>query len=148
MPGSVRPRRINCWPGRRTQASPTELDQARAQAAKLREDARLERERLAAQAAAEQVAAEQQTERRLRTAEEDFEITLRGRRTQAEQEDAAARATAAAEAERLISDAAARAAELALEQERTRQQLHELYDRLGAVLGATAGLPGPSKSAR
>lgn len=144
----------------RTQAS-SELDKARNEAARLTEAARAERDRLDAAAAAARLAEEQQVTARLKaaeqevtarldaaekavanrlaTAEQDFEITLRARRTAAEQQAALERANVQAAADKLIADARDRAAALAAEQARTHEQLRELHARLGKVVDGVNG---------
>lgn len=121
----------------RTQAI-AELDNARAEAARIVQAAQAERDRLDAEAAAARSAADTESARRRQLAEEDFEITLRARRTEAERQHAAEHQAARATAEQLVSDAEARVAELARERERTHQALRELHRRLGTVIsGAT-----------
>src|SRR3954447_3165257 len=109
----------------RTQAS-AELDAARAEAARLIEAARAERDRLNAESAAARSAADAESARRRQIAEEDFEITLRVRRTEAERQHAAEHQAAKAAAEKLVSDAQARVIELAEERDRTFGGLQEL----------------------
>jgi DivIVA domain-containing protein len=122
----------------RTQAS-AELDAARAEAARLIEAARAERDRLNAESAAARSAADAESARRRQIAEEDFEITLRVRRTEAERQHAAEHQAAKAAAEKLVSDAQARVIELAEERDRTFGGLQELHRRLGAVISDATG---------
>jgi cell division septum initiation protein DivIVA len=130
------------------QAAAAEIvNKARADAAKLLADTHAEingldtestttRQRLDAQAAAARV-----------TANEDFEIALRVRRTEEMRVDEERRAAAQAEAERLVRDATQRAEEIVTEahqelaslrdvRSRTHLDLHELHGRLGEVLAA------------
>ena len=116
-----------------------ELDRARTEAARILEAARAERDRLDAEAAAARTTADTESARRRQIAEEDFEITLRARRTEAEQQHAAEQQAARAVAEKLVSDAEARVVELAEERDRTIQALRELHRRLGSVI---TDLPG------
>ncbi|MFL6162949.1 MAG: hypothetical protein ACJ74U_12060 [Jatrophihabitantaceae bacterium] len=106
----------------RVQAT-AELEQARAEAARITEAARAERDRLDAESVS-----------RRQTAEQDFEITLRARRTEAERQRLAEQQDARTTAEKLISDAHARVAELAVERDRTFQALRELHRRLSTVI--------------
>ena len=123
------------------------VNKARADAARLLADTHAEidrvdtestatRQRLDAQAAAARV-----------TANEDFEIALRVRRTEEMRVDEERRAAAQAEAERLVSDAHQRAEEIVADahqelgrlrdvRSRTHMDLHELHARLGEVLAA------------
>jgi cell division septum initiation protein DivIVA len=130
------------------QAAAAEIvNKARADAAKLLADTHGEidrwdtestttRQRLDAQAAAARV-----------TANEDFEIALRVRRTEEMRVDEERRAAAQAKAERLTRDASQRADEIVAEAQhelaslrdvrsRTQLDLHELHGRLGEVLAA------------
>jgi DivIVA domain-containing protein len=122
----------------RTQAV-AELDRARTEATALLQAARAEQDRLTAEAAATRSAADAESARRRQVAEEDFEITLRARRTEAEQQHRAEQEAAKATAEKLISDAYARVAELAEERDRTLRTLHELHRQLGAIIANTTG---------
>jgi cell division septum initiation protein DivIVA len=122
----------------RAQAS-AELDRARAEAARIIETARVERDRLDAESATARSAADAESAHRRRIAEEDFEITLRGRRTEAERQHAAEHQAANATAEKLVTDAQARVAELAEERDRTFCGLQELHRRLGAVISDATG---------
>jgi hypothetical protein len=79
-------------------------------------------------------AAEKAVADRLATAEQDFEITLRARRTAAEQQAAADQTAAQAAADKLIAEARDRAAALAAAQARTHQELRELHAKLGKVI--------------
>ncbi|HJQ02404.1 MAG TPA: hypothetical protein VJ851_12445 [Jatrophihabitans sp.] len=125
-----------------------QLAQVRTQVEQLLAEARFKREQLDAESLAARTAAEQESARRIRTAEEDFEITLRQRRTAAQREDAARRAAAEAEARQLVDDAHQRAAELATERERTHQALRELHARLGTVLGDIVDSPAVPPSGK
>ncbi|HEU5269868.1 MAG TPA: DivIVA domain-containing protein [Jatrophihabitans sp.] len=120
-----------------------ELDKARAEATRLLEAARAERDRADAQSAAARTAADAESARRRQLAEEDFEITLRARRSEAERQHAADHQAAQATAEKLVNDAKARVVELAEYREQTFRTLRELHDRLGADIAATPG-PGPN----
>ena len=122
----------------RTQAS-AELEAARAEVARLIEAARVERDRLDAESAAARSAADAESAQRRQIAEEDFEITLRGRRSEAERQHAAEHQAAKATAEKLVSDAQARVVELAEERDRTFRGLQELHRRLGAVVSDATG---------
>jgi DivIVA domain-containing protein len=98
-----------------------------------------ERDRLDAEAAAARAAADAESAARRQLAEEDFEITLRARRTEAERQHAADHEAARAAVEKLVGDAQARVVELAEERERTFRALQELHGRLGAVIADSAG---------
>jgi DivIVA domain-containing protein len=98
-----------------------------------------ERSRLDAEAAAARAAADAESARRRQIAEEDFEITLRARRSEAEKQHAADHAAAKAAAEKLVSDAEARVVELTEERDRTYQTLQDLHHRLGALIADTSG---------
>jgi cell division septum initiation protein DivIVA len=131
-----------------TQAAAAEIvNKARADAAKLLADTHAEidrldsestttRQRLDAQAAAARV-----------TANEDFEIALRVRRTEERRVDEEHRAAAQAEMDRSVRDATQRAETIVGEarqelaslrdvRSRTHLDLHELHGRLGEVLAA------------
>ena len=98
-----------------------------------------ERERLDAESAAARAAADAESARRRQLAEEDFEITLRARRTEAERQHTADHEAARAATEKLVADAEARVLELAEERERTFRALQELHRRLGSVIADPAG---------
>jgi len=123
----------------RTMAT-AELDKARAEAARITEAARAERDRLNAEAAAVRSAADAESAQQRQLADEDFEITLRARRSEAEKQHAAAHQAAQATAAKLVSDAEARVIELAQHREQTFRTLQELHARIGAVIADT---PGP-----
>jgi len=121
----------------------TEADQKLAQI--LTERERLDAESAAARAAADaesaaaRAAADAESARRRQLAEEDFEITLRARRTEAERQHTADHEAARAATEKLVADAEARVLELAEERERTFRALQELHRRLGSVIADPAG---------
>jgi hypothetical protein len=93
-----------------------------------------ERTRLNAEAAAERdrLEAEAQTHRAL--ADEDFELTLRGRRTAAYAEMERERAEAHAEATQLIEDAKAEVLRLAKVRDEAHEHLRNLHDKLASQL--------------
>lgn len=111
-----------------------ELERARNEVARLTEAARAERDHLDAEAAAARLAQEQEAAAKMALAVEDFEITLRARRTAAEQQEASDQLAAQAKADRIVAEAQARADALAAELEKTRQALRELHSRLGKLL--------------
>lgn len=113
-----------------------ELDKAVAAAAGITEAAEAERDRLDNEAAAARAAAERASIERLRTAEQDFEITLRSRRSAAERQAQLDYQTARANAEQLVTEARERAAALEAEREQIHQRLRELHQQLGAVIDA------------
>lgn len=115
-----------------------ELDKAVAAAASITEAAETERDRLDNEAAAARAAAERASIERLRTAEQDFEITLRSRRSAAERQAQLDQQAARATAEQLITEARERAAALNAEREQTHQRLRELHQQLGAVIDAAS----------
>ncbi len=122
----------------RTQAA-TELEQARAEATRITDDAAAERTRLDATAQklreqADRISAELRT-----TAEEDFEITLRTRRTANENEARVGQQQASALATKLVSDAQAEVGRLKAQQVEMHSALRELHARLGTVIGAATG---------
>lgn len=123
--------------GRILDQATAELDKAEAAAAAITEAAEAERNRLDNKAANARAAAERASIERLRTAEQDFEITLRGRRTAAERQALLDQQAARGAAERLIAEARQRAEALDAEREQTHQQLRELHQRLGTVIADT-----------
>ena len=112
----------------------TELDKAHADAGQLLELARTERDLADAEALEARTRADKASSDRIRTAEEDFEITLRSRRSVAEREAREQQAAVHAEAERTVRDAQQRADALAAEREETYRSLQDLHQRLGAVI--------------
>jgi DivIVA domain-containing protein len=115
-----------------------ELDSARAEAESLLATATAERDRLDADSLATRQHVERTSEERRLRADEDFEITLRARRTaaaeQAEAELAATRETVAqmiAEAEERVNVLTARRAQL-------HSELLDLQSRLATVIAETA----------
>ena len=115
-----------------------ELDKAVAAAAGITEAAEAERDRLDNEAAAARAAAERASIERLRTAEQDFEITLRSRRSAAERQAQVDQQAARATAEQLVTEARERVAALNAEREQTHQRLRELHQQLGAVIDAAS----------
>jgi DivIVA domain-containing protein len=127
-----------------------ERENASAEVARLTEASNTERARLDAEATKARSAAERQADKRRKTADEDFEITLRQRRTAAEREVRIAHDNASQLARQLVADAEKRAAELVAEartqaqnlaNERVRidESLRELHANLGALVnGATS----------
>ncbi len=124
--------------GRILDTATAELDKAVAAAAGITDTATAERDRLDNEAAAARAAAERASIERLRTAEQDFEITLRSRRSNAERQAQLDQEAARATAEQLVADASQRAAELDAERQHTHQRLRELHDQLGAVISDAA----------
>lgn len=104
----------------------SELDSARAEAGSLLMLATDERDRL--DAASLQARAQ---------AEEDFEITLRARRTAAAQQAEAALAATRAETEAMVAAAQAQLAAIATQRAELHTSLVGLHDRLAAVIADT-----------
>jgi cell division septum initiation protein DivIVA len=111
-----------------------ELDKARDAAARDSEAAAAERARLDAESAAARAAAEHASIERLQTAEQDFEITLRSRRSSAERQAQLDHDEAKAAAEKLVADARQQAAALDAERQQTHQRLRELHAQLSAII--------------
>jgi cell division septum initiation protein DivIVA len=122
--------------GRILDQATAELDKAEAAAAAITEAAEAERNRL--EAANARAAADRASIERLRTAEQDFEITLRSRRSTAERQAHLDQQAAHEAAERLIAEARQRAEALDAEREHTHQRLRELHQQLGAVIADAA----------
>ncbi len=150
--GGVELEKARAEAARIIEAATGELDQARAEAGRILDTATAEldkavaaaagitaeRDRLDNEAAAARAAAERASIERLRTAEQDFEITLRSRRSNAERQAQLDQEAARATAEQLVADASQRAAELDAERQHTHQRLRELHDQLGAVISDAA----------
>jgi len=120
--------------GRILDQATAELDKAEAGAAALTEAGAAERDRLDNEAAAARAAADHASIERLRTAEQDFEITLRSRRSSAERQAQLDHQAAQQAAEQLIAQAREQAAALDAERAQTHQRLRELHRQLGAVI--------------
>jgi len=130
------------------QASTAEIvNKARADAAKLLADTHAEIDRLDSESIATRQRLDTQAAAARVTANEDFEIALRVRRTEERRADEERRATAQAEAGRLVRDAQQRAEQIVADahrelaslrdvRNRTHLDLHELHRRLAEVLAA------------
>jgi DivIVA domain-containing protein len=121
----------------RLQAS-TELDGAKTEIKKLAEAAAAERARLDAAAQAARDDADRLAEQGRKTADDDFEITLRTRRSAAEKAAQADQEAAAQLARTLVSDANAEAAKIKADQAETHRSLKELHAKLGRVISGLA----------
>ncbi len=111
----------------RTQAEEDQLTiEAQAERVRLDEEAAAERARLDEEAAAERARLQAEIDEHLRTAEKDFEITLRLRRTEETRKSAQQLAAAEAQAEQIRLDAHAAAEDLLRE---ARAELERLNDR-------------------
>lgn len=111
-----------------------EVAAARAEAARLVAAANAERERLDAEAAVQRDSVDAAADERRRLADEDFEITLRGRRSAAEQQVGTALAEARATAKQIIGSAREEFAELSEQRTKVRDELRELHARVGSLL--------------
>lgn len=111
-----------------------EVTAARAEAARLVAAANAEREKLDAEAAAQRDSVDAAADERRRLADEDFEITLRGRRSAAEQQVGTALAEARATAKQIIGSAREEFAELSEQRTKVRDELRELHARVGSLL--------------
>jgi DivIVA domain-containing protein len=131
--------RLIAGAAQRSAEADQKLAQILAERDRLDAEAAAERNRLNAEAAAARAAADAESAQRRQLVEEDFEITLRARRTEAERQHTADHEAARAAVEKLVGDAQARVVELAEERERTFRTLQELHRRLGAVIADSAG---------
>ena len=131
------------------------LARVRSEEAALTAQAEAERNRLNAEAEAERSRLEVASAERRALADEDFEITLRERRTRESEEIATERAAAHAEAERTISDATKRAGTLVEDataevrrlhahRDETHAALHSLHGKLGDALNQSLAETPPA----
>jgi cell division septum initiation protein DivIVA len=137
--------RLTAGASQRSAEADQKLAQARVQAAAEIETARAEikrfaevadADRLAKDKAASEVRAEADriSAERRRTAEEDFEITLRARRTATEHEARLGQDEAKALAAQIVADARAELAALKVQQDETHRALRELHAALGSII--------------
>jgi DivIVA domain-containing protein len=114
-----------------------ELEQARIEAARLLDEAAAERDRAAAEADSARAEADDAAARRRQIADEDFEITLRTRRTMAERQAAEQRLEAERAAADLIAGTRAQVEALHSERRGIELALHDLHERLVALVDST-----------
>jgi DivIVA domain-containing protein len=121
---------------RMTAQATAELETARAEFDRMTEQAAEERARLDEQVKSDLAEADRLAQQRRITADEDFEITLRSRRTAAERTARAEREAAEATARGLVEAARDEVTRIKAEQTATEQALKDLYDKLGGVLAS------------
>jgi DivIVA domain-containing protein len=117
----------------RTEAA-TALELARAEASEITAAAAAERDRLDAEAEAARKRADQASDSRREIAEDDFEITLRTRRTAAERQATADHEKAKAVAVGMIDDARAEVTRLAAERDEIHETLRQLQAQLTNII--------------
>jgi len=115
----------------------SELDAAHAEIKRLNDSAEVERNRLDTAAAAARAEADRVSSARRARAEEDFEITLRSRRSVAESQAIADHEKAKSIAIALVDDARAEVAQLNAQRDDTHAALAELHTKLGAIVEST-----------
>jgi glutathione S-transferase len=122
---------------------------AKALIAELSDTAAAELARLDSVSAAARAEAEQQSARRMDTAEQDFEITLRSRRNAAERQREQDYQQARVVAVNLVEDAHREVQALAVQRDEIHARLRELHSDLSDVVDgvATVGTVGSTESA-
>jgi cell division septum initiation protein DivIVA len=122
-------------------------ERTRAEEERLSAEAGAERDRLDRESAERREALEKEVRERCARAGEDFEITLRSRRSVAYAEEQAQRKAAEEQAAQLIADATTEMRQLHAMRDDTHAQLTALHDRLGSALSeartATPDEPRP-----
>ncbi|MBV9594396.1 MAG: hypothetical protein JO147_11465, partial [Actinobacteria bacterium] len=135
-----------------TERMAADLERTRRQEEQITAEADLTRTRLDGEAAQRRAQLEQQSRERITTAEQDFEITLRLRRTEQANRAAKLLAAAHAEAAEAVSDARIearrRTAEAGARVEELDRQRNEIFTELGMLVRRLSTIVTASQSAQ